>query len=147
MSYPWRNRMKKLPYLESLGQLLNDLGASDGYIIGNEKGKPEIDWVELTANKIDREITLHPATNIPLRRHKFRPDGTLSIENPAFSTTNAIEYSLLYAKYDGEKISIICNVRIGDECTTKELTVSDLRNELNVALPSPTRQWFYAHTR
>ena len=138
---------RKIEYLKSLGQFLVDLGARDGYIIGDEKGKESIDWVRLAASQLDREITIHPEFETPLRRAETRPDGSEIVENPTFSTKEEVQFSLLSARYQSgeEDIVVTCNIRIKDTCQTARFSVQELRNRLGVMLPTPFRQWLYAH--
>ena len=126
-----------LPYNESLGILLKEMGYSDGFIIGDPTGRQDIEWISKRAQDLDLEITTHPSSSTRLIRKTKRPDGEWIHEHPSISTQDGTAYVLLSAKYIEKAIRVECNVVKDQECDVREIPVQELRSELSIASPKP----------
>ena len=135
--------MRKLPYYESLGALLEDLGFTEEFIIGNKAGMEGIDWIAVKAINLDREITLHPDKGIPIVTYRYRADGRNVLAHPSIATEDLTAYSLQSAHYDDGKVVVDCNVMMGKECKVQQIPVEELRRTLNVSNPNRWRFWLY----
>jgi len=126
---------QKLDYFESLGAFLRDLGYHKDFIIGVREGKEGIDWIRISAKWIDKEVTTHGSHKTPILRSAWRPDGQEVVENPNTTSKDGSIYAFLDARYENGIIRVTCNIMKGDHCEVREISVTQLRLELEMTRP------------